>query len=79
MAKTVKHPMDAVEHLEEATPFSLDFNLRYPIHLIKIERKKNFLQAAIMARKLELDEKALHSKLPVCLGKVLEEGPASVA
>lgn len=71
MAKTVEHPMDAVEHLEDATLFSLDFNLRYPMHLTKIERKKNLLQAKIMARKLEQDEKALHSGLPKCLEKVL--------
>lgn len=63
--------MDAVEHLEDATLFSLDFNLRYPMHLTKIERKKNLLQAKIMARKLEQDEKALHSGLPKCLEKVL--------
>lgn len=41
------------------------------MRLTKIERKKNLLQAKIMARKLEQDEKALHSGLPKCLEKVL--------
>lgn len=71
MAKNVKHPMHAVGHLEEVTLFSLNFNLRYPIHLTQIERK-NLLQAKIMAKKLESDEKLLHSKLPNCVNKVLE-------
>ena len=39
MGRCVKHPMDSVEHLEEATLSALNFNLHYPLDLVKIERK----------------------------------------
>ena len=72
MSMGIKHPMDSVEHLEEATVEALHFNLHYPLELVKIERKKNLLHSRILAKKLAAEEAELHSGLPACLRKVLE-------
>ena len=72
MAAKVKHPMDSTEHLEDATKWALDFVFKYPAHLIKLERRKNLLQAKLLAAKLAEDEKTLHQSFPPSLKKVLE-------
>ena len=72
MSMGIKHPMDSVEHLEEATVEALHFNLHYPLELVKIERKKNLLHSRILAKILAAEEAELHSGLPACLRKVLE-------
>ena len=72
MATRVKHPMDSTEHLEEATKWALDFVFKYPAHLVKLERRKNLLQAKLLAAKLADDEKTLHQSFPPSLKKVLE-------
>ena len=59
MSMNVKHPMDSVEHLEEASVEALHFNLHYPLELVKIERKKNPLHARILAKKLATEEAEL--------------------
>ena len=71
-AHQVQHPMDTMDHLESAARYSLDFNFQYPAHVVKLERKKNLLQAKLMAAKLDEQEKALHASLPKPLAKVLE-------
>ena len=63
MSMNVKHPMDSVEHLEEATLEALHFNLHYRLELVKIERKKNLLHARILSKKLAAEEAELHSIL----------------
>eukprot|EP00435_Cladocopium_sp_Y103_P066873 s464_g29.t1 len=70
-AQQVQHPMDSTDHLEEPTKFALDFNFRYPEHVVKLERRKNLLQAKLMAARLADEEQALHSSLPPSLKKVL--------
>eukprot|EP00435_Cladocopium_sp_Y103_P049944 s2858_g15.t1 len=70
-AERVQHPMDSTEHLESATKYALDFNFRYPADVVKLERRKNLLQAKLMALKLEQDETKLHAGLPFSLQKVL--------
>ena len=72
MALNSKHPMDAVDHLEEATVAALHFNLHYPMELVKIERKKNLLFAKMWAKKQAATEAKLHADLPSSLQKVLE-------
>ena len=72
MAKLVQHPMDSVEQLEEATLFSMRYNLQKSQDLIKLERKKNLLQAKILARQLENDERQLHAGLTNSMQKVLD-------
>eukprot|EP00435_Cladocopium_sp_Y103_P065339 s704_g27.t1 len=64
--------MDSVEHLEEVTRYALDFNFRYPSELVMLERRKNLLQAKLLAARLAADEDALHQALPASLEKVLE-------
>eukprot|EP00435_Cladocopium_sp_Y103_P018449 s3915_g4.t1 len=71
-AQKVQHPMDSTDHLEEPTKFALDFNFRFPSDVVKLERRKNLLQAKLMAARLAEDEKKLHSELPPSLQKVLE-------
>ena len=71
MAKQAAHPMDVTEHLEEATKFALNFNLQYPPHLVELERKKNLLQARLLAVQCEEQEKNLHKEMPSSLAKVL--------
>lgn len=39
LAKCVQHPMDSTDHLESVTKFALDFNFRYPAHVVKLERE----------------------------------------
>eukprot|EP00435_Cladocopium_sp_Y103_P068938 s291_g32.t1 len=64
--------MDSTDHLEEPTKFALDFNVKFPSDVVKWERRKNLLQAKLMAAGLAEDEKKLHSALPPSLQKVLE-------
>ena len=71
-AKHVLHPMDTTDHLEHITKLALDFNFRYPGHVVKLERRKNLLQAKLMAARLADEEQALHEALPPPLAKVLE-------
>ena len=66
------HPMDTTEHLEEVTREALEFNLRYPHHLVELERKKNLLHARLMAAQLEKQEMTLHEEMPECPRKVLD-------
>ena len=72
MAEGVKHPMDTTEHLEGVTKWALDFVFRYPPHVVKLERRKNLLQAKLLATKMMDEEKALHEGLPWPVKKVLE-------
>ena len=60
LARQTLHPMDTTDHLEEVTRFALNFNLQYPPHLIKLERKKNLLQARLLALQCEEQERELH-------------------
>eukprot|EP00435_Cladocopium_sp_Y103_P017424 s1635_g4.t1 len=71
-AEGVQHPMDSAEHLEEVTKYALDFNFRYPGHVVRLERRKNLLQAKLLATRLAAEETALHDALPTSLAKVLE-------
>lgn len=71
-AKTVSHPMDASDHLHEVTRYALDFNFRYPDHVVKLERKKNLLQAKLWAKQLEESERVFQDGLPSCVAKVLK-------
>ena len=71
MAKQVAHPMDVTEHLEDATRFALNFNLQYPPHLVELERKKNLLQAHLLAVQCEEQEKHLHKEMPSSIAKML--------
>ena len=72
-AKRVQHPMDSVDHLEAVTKFALDFNFRFPGHVVRLERRKNLLQARLLAARLAEDEKSLHDSLPGPLQKVLQD------
>ena len=65
--------MDSVDHLESVTKFALDFNFRFPDHVVRLERRKNLLQARLLAARLADDEKALHESLPGPLQKVLQD------
>eukprot|EP00435_Cladocopium_sp_Y103_P064485 s1024_g26.t1 len=64
--------MDAVDHLESATNFALDFNFRYPADVVRLERRKNLLQAKLLVAKLAEEEKALHAGMEPSLQKVLK-------
>lgn len=71
MALNTMHPMDTTEHLEAVTQMALDCNLRYPPHLVELERKKNLLQAKLLAVQTKQQEEELHASLPESLQKVL--------
>ena len=71
LAKELKHPIDATDHLEPVTRQALQFNLRYPAEVVKLERKKNLLFAKLLAAQTDSQEKALHDGLPASLAKVL--------
>ena len=71
LAKELKHPIDATDHLEPVTRQALQFNLRYPAEVVKLERKKNLLFAKLLAVQTEAHEKSLHESLPASLAKVL--------
>ena len=71
MVANALHPMDSTDHLESFTKQALDFVFKYPKNLVQLERRKNLLQAKLLAAKLNDDEKALHAGLPLCLQKVL--------
>lgn len=62
-AKVVQHPLDSVEHLGNATLYSLQYNLK---------RKKNLRQAKILAKQLEPEELKLHESRADSMRKVLE-------
>ena len=70
-AKELKHPIDATDHLEPVTRQALQFNLRYPAEVVKLERKKNLLFAKLLAAQTDSQEKALHHGLSESLAKVL--------
>lgn len=72
MALLAKHPMDTVEHLETVTQQVLDFVLKYPKHVVEVERKKNFLRAKLFAAKLGVEEERIHANMPPSLRKVLK-------
>ena len=72
MAKLVQHPMDSVEQLEDATLFSMRYNLQKSQDLIKLERKKNWLQAKILTKQLEGKEREIHAGLTSSMQKVLD-------
>ena len=57
LAKELKHPIDATDHLEPATRQALQFNLRYPAEVVKLERKKNLLFARLLAAQTEPKKK----------------------
>ena len=65
------HPMDTTDHLEQVTLEALRFNLKYSPQVIELERKKNLLQAKLLAKQNEGLEAELHSKLPAFMQKVL--------
>ena len=71
-AHQVQHPMDSTDHLESVTKSALDFIFQYPTHVVKLERKKNLLQAKLMSVQLAGAERELHQALPPSLAKVLE-------
>eukprot|EP00435_Cladocopium_sp_Y103_P008521 s2383_g2.t1 len=58
--------------LEKVTTYALNFVLKYPPHVVLLERRKNLLQAKLKAIQLEKDEKQLHEQLPDSLKKVLQ-------
>ena len=70
-AQQVLHPMDTKDQLEEVTRNALDYILRHPSALIKLERKKSLLQAKLWAKQLQLQENALQGSLPTSMQKVL--------
>eukprot|EP00435_Cladocopium_sp_Y103_P015220 s5327_g3.t1 len=49
LAYNIGHPMDTTEHLEDVTRAAIDYNMKYPHDLIKLERKKNLLCAKLLA------------------------------
>ena len=73
LAKELKHPIDATDHLEPATRQALQFNLRYPAEVVKLERKKNLLFARLLAAQTEPQEKALHDGLPLVWEQLLRK------
>ena len=72
LAKRVKHPMDPTDHLEAVTKQAIDFNFKFPDHVVRLERRKNLLQARLMAAKLGDKECELHDSFPEPLRKVLK-------
>ena len=73
MAQRMWRPMDSGNHLETVTNYDLDVVFLYPAQVVKLERKKNLLQANLLATKLAEDEKALHEGRPRPLQKVLQD------
>ena len=71
LAKRVRHPMDSTDHLEAVTKQAIDFNFKFPDHVVRLERRKNLLQARLMAAKLGDKECELHGSFPEPLRKVL--------
>ena len=70
-ALRLNHPMDATDHLEQVTREALDFNLKYPQHVVVLERKKNLLHAKLLAAQTAAEEARLQKGLPEFLQKVL--------
>ena len=63
-ALQVQHPMDSTDHLESVTKSApLDFIFQYPAHVVKLERKKNLLQAKPLSVQLAGAERELHQAL----------------
>lgn len=73
MAKQTMHLMDTTDHLEEPTRFASDCNLQCPPQLVQVERKKNLLQAKLLAAQTRQQEEALQAALPKSLQKVLHD------
>lgn len=73
MARSVQHPMDSADHLEDVTRYALDFNLKHPHHLVTLERKKNLLHARLLKLKLASKEEKLHAELPAPVAKVISD------
>ena len=73
MARSVQHPMDSLDHLEAVTRYALQFNLKHPQHVVKLERKKNLLHAKLLKLKLAPMEKALHDEMPASVAKVVAD------
>lgn len=73
LALKVQHPMDTTSHLEQVTQDALAFNLKYPADLVKLERKKNLLQARLLSKRLEQEEAKLHEQFTPSLKKVLSD------
>ena len=71
LASNALHPMDTTDHLEKVTSYALDYNLKYPAELIKVERKKNLLLAKLVAAQTQQQEAKLHASFPPSLQKVL--------
>ena len=71
MAKTSVHPMDTADHIEPVTKDAIHFNLQHHPDLIKLERRKNLLQAKLLSKQLAAEENKLHQSFPACMEKVL--------
>lgn len=71
MANTVAHPMDTAEHIEPITRDAIQFNLQHHPDLVKLERRKNLLQAKLLSKQLAAEESKLHQSFPACMEKVL--------
>ncbi|CAJ1408832.1 unnamed protein product [Effrenium voratum] len=71
MAMGVQHPMDTSHHVESPTSYALSFVLKHSDEMVKLERKKNLLQARLMAKRLVSEEQFLHSALDPPLQRVL--------
>ena len=73
MARSVQHPMDSFDHLEATTRYALQFNLKHPQHVVKLERKKNLLHAKLLKLKLAPMEKELHDGMHASVAKVVAD------
>ena len=71
MSRTVAHPMDTADHIEPITRDAIQFNLQHHPDLVKLERRKNLLQAKLLSKQLAAEESKLHQSFPVCMEKVL--------
>jgi len=78
MAKTVAHPMDTATHIEPITRDAIQFILQHHPDLVKLERRKNLLQAKLLSKQHAAEEQTasklsgLHGKSvgSFCCGKV---------
>lgn len=66
-----KDGVDTADHIEPVTKDAIQFNLQHHPDLVKLERRKNLLQAKLMSKQLEAEERKLHQGFPVCMEKVL--------
>ena len=51
VAKTVAHPMHTADHIQPITRDALQFNLQHHPDLVKLERRKNLLQAKLLSKR----------------------------